>query len=182
MIMKAIWNFCIGMFVLGMVFWALSTADFSDKKENNQTSIKHTTTITAITKTVELPKPLVPVGEENFKKLVTYIEKNGFVVVERGVPCDHQYTFFDKDGNRHAMITSRRDKNFYPSMTAPVKAIDVWAYYKGIKDQKHFFGYYINEKEVKTFLFNEEYVKKHMPAVKKGYEEFLARVNNQKKH
>lgn len=122
-------------------------------------------------------KPQIPVGEKNFKKIVAYIEKNGFLVPQRGIPCDHQYTFIDKNGNRHALITTRRDKNGEPSVKGSVESIDVWAYYKGKKDLEHFFGYSISKEKVALCITDPEYIEKHIYAVKKGYEDFLAHVN-----
>ena len=86
----------------------------------------------------------IPVGEDNFNKLVSFIEKKGVVVPQDGIPCDHQFTFFDSKGNRHAMITIKRDAEDNPSTKGTVNQISVWAYKKGIKDQEHFFGYCIS--------------------------------------
>src|SRR3989344_4883125 len=96
----------------------------------------------------------VPVGEENFNKLVAFIEKHGSVVVEKGVPCDHQYTFIDSRGNEHFMITVNEDKD-------------------GHKDGPQF-EYLITEKSVvSTFLSSGT----STDDVKFGYEEFLAKVS-----
>ncbi len=156
---------------------------------SNNNSVKKVTAIKITTnnktpKKTETEKSLsVPVGEENFNKLVNFIEKNGFVVYQRGIPSDHQYTFFDKSGNRHAMIIGRRDKNFNPSLslTDPINVINVWAHYKGIRDFKHSFCYDISKKEAHTFTSDAEYARQNMPAIKNGYEEFLAKVNAEQK-
>lgn len=121
-----------------------------------------------------------PVGKENFDALVTYIEKNGFLLKEKGISSDHQVTFFDTDGNRHALICLRRDSATDKPSKTGTPHISVWGYYKGIKDLEHFFGWYISSDEVMTFIFDEEYVSQHMPAVKKGYDEFLAKVIKKK--
>lgn len=119
------------------------------------------------------------VGEENFQKLVDFIEKNGFVVPQDGVSCDYQYTFFDGNGNRHALITIRRNEDGQPSMEGLVSHISVWAYYGGVRDQGHYFGYDITKEEAFPFLRTEEYINKHIQAVKKGYNDFLTHVNRQ---
>ncbi len=166
------------MFVIGMVLWALSTINFNkDEKEKTEYVTVNNGNRVSPTIEVKTPEPLIPVGEQNFKKLVFYIEKNGFVVPQRGVSCDYQYTFFDKDGNRHAMITIKRDKNGNPSMKGTVEQISVWMYYQGKKDQEHFLGYEITKERAFPFLIEDEYVQKHIQTVKKGYEEFLAKVN-----
>jgi len=116
----------------------------------------------------------IVVGEENFNLLVSYIEKNGFVVIDRGIPCDHQYTFYDSHGNRHALITIKRDGNGMPSMNGVVDQISVWAYEKGIRDQEHFFGYQVREDGVHNFL--PELEKKYFYDIKRGYEELLKKV------
>ncbi len=118
----------------------------------------------------------IPVGEKNFKKLVAFIEKNGFVVPQQGVPCDYQYTFFDSHGNRHALITIKRDKDGHPSINGTVSHISIWAYYKGIKDQDHYFGYGITSEKVAPFILDLDGTWKDADAVKFGYEEFLAKV------
>ncbi len=118
----------------------------------------------------------IPVGEKNFKKLVTFIEKNGFVVPQKGVSCDYQYTFFDSHGNRHALITIKRDKDGNPSTKGTVDQISIWAYYKGIKDQEHYFGYRITSEKVGPFHYDIDGGWTHADAVKFGYEEFLAKA------
>ncbi len=72
--------------------------------------------------------PEIPVGEKNFEKLVNFIQNKGFAVPQRGISCDYQYTFLDTDGNRHALITIKRDKDGNPSMQGVVNHISVWAY------------------------------------------------------
>ena len=125
----------------------------------------------AVSKSME-----ISVGEEHFKKIVSFIEKNGFVVPQRGVPCDYQYTFFDSHGNRHAFITIKRDKDGNPSTKGTVDQISTWAYYNGIKDQDHYFGYGITSEKVAPFNLEINGVWKHADAVRFGYEEFLKKV------
>jgi hypothetical protein len=119
----------------------------------------------------------ISVAPGDFAKLVAFIEKNGFVVEERGVKSDHQYTFFDKQGNRHALITIKRDESDQPSLTGTVDQISVWAYKDGIKDQEHFFGYYINNEEIAPFsLPYGETNWKEKNDVKAAYDELCKKV------
>jgi hypothetical protein len=118
----------------------------------------------------------IPVGSETFKKLVAFIEKNGFPVVEKGVWSDHQYTVHDKKGNLHGLITIKRDSAGNPSTKGRVHQISVWAYEKGIQDQKHFFGYQITEETVAPYFLELNGTWKGYENVKVGYEEFLAEV------
>lgn len=124
----------------------------------------------------------VPVGEKNFQLIASYIEKHGSPVTcgSNDIMCGHQVTFFDKSGNRHAMIVCRVGDDGQPAMKGKFSSISVWGYYKGIKDGKHFFGYNISEKNVCTFRTDSAYMAQNMPAVKKGYEEFLAKVSKSK--
>lgn len=114
----------------------------------------------------------IEVNPEDFKPLVDYIEKNGFVVPQDGVPCDRQYTFFDSHRNRHAMITIKRDSDGNPSMKGKIDQISVWAYKDGIKDQKHFFGYIIKKGKIVSILGDGGDEKN----VRFGYDEFLKKV------
>jgi hypothetical protein len=104
--------------------------------------------------------------------LATYIEKYGFEVSEKGVPCDHQYTFIDKNANRHALITIRRDSLSNPSLKAPITQISVWAYYKGVKDYEHFFGYTIHPDAIYQIGSKSE----DKIAIENGYRELLKRI------
>lgn len=115
----------------------------------------------------------IEISKENFLKIVDYIEKNGFLIHSgKGKEAEHQYTFFDSKGNRHAMIAVKRD--------GVVFQVSVWAYYKGINDLQHFFGYYINEKEVGPFLNLD--TRKEKDDVKFAFDEFLQKVLNQEKN
>ncbi len=118
----------------------------------------------------------IPVGEDNFSKLVTFIEKRGFVVPQGGVPSDYQFTFFDSKGNRHAMITTRRDTEGKPSTKGTVSQISVWAYKKGIKDQKHFFGYCISPNTMHPYYLELDGTWKGVDEATFGYNEFLKKV------
>ncbi len=122
------------------------------------------------------PLRSIEVGVENFEELVDYIEERGFVVSERGIPCDYQYTFFDSKGNRHAMIAIKRDASGHPSMEGIVDQISVFAYYEGVKDQEHFFGYLINKEEVKPYSYNRDGTWKEKNDVESSYYEFLEKV------
>lgn len=127
--------------------------------------------------TIEVKKlgPQIPVGEESFKKLVAYVEKNGFAVPQNGVLCDRQYTFIDKVGNRHALITIKRDDKGQPSMSGNVRQISVWAYYKGKKTQDNFFAWAITRERVRSIL--DKPSPQDLEAITRGYEEFLTKVN-----
>jgi len=111
--------------------------------------------------------------------MVDYIEKNGFVVTERGVASDHQYTFIDSNGNRHALMTIKRDADGNPSKKGKVTQISVWAYYKGIKDQDHYFGYRIGADKITPFGSNTGEKWKERSDVKFGYDEFLKKVKGE---
>ena len=126
----------------------------------------------AISKAME-----IPVGKVNFQKLVAFIEKNGFVVPQRGVPCDHRFIFIDSKGNLHALITIKRDTAGYPSLKGTVKQISIWAYEKNIQNQEHFFGYQIREDKVAPFMLQRDGTWKHADYVRIGYEELLAKVS-----
>ncbi len=171
-----------GILISTVAFMALAVTGCSNQKQKDDKSVTEYITVNkgdVPSKTIEIKtsEPQIPVGEENFKKLVSYIEKNGFVVPQRGISCDYQYTFFDKNGNPHAMTTIKRDKDGNPSTKGTVDQISVWAYYEGIKDQEHFFGYSITKDRAFPFLTQDEYVEKHIEAVKKGYNDFLEKVN-----
>jgi len=109
------------------------------------------------------------VEKANFQKMVNFIEKNGFIVNESKDGTEYQYTFFDDNSNRHALITIKRD--------GETKKISVWAYYDGIKDQKHFFSYDIEKEKVNT-MPNFQYEIIHGKAINKGYYDFLLHINN----
>ena len=122
-------------------------------------------------------KPLIPVGEANFKKLVSYIGGKGFAITERGVACDRQYNFTDNQGTLHMMVAIKRDKDGNPSIHGTVTQISVWAYYNGIIDQKHFFGYDITAKRALPFMYDKEYIEGNIEAVKRGYYGMLAKAS-----
>lgn len=119
--------------------------------------------------------PDILVGEDNFEKIVNYIQLNGSVVADRGVPCNYQYTFYDSDDNPHKMIAVKRDKANKPSIKGEIRHISIWSYYDGIIDQDHAFSYIISKKSI---TLNAGFAKdfSHYETVKKGYEEFLAKI------
>jgi hypothetical protein len=126
---------------------------------------------------IEIPvvcQPRIPVGKENFTKLVTFIEKKGFAVKTKGIPSDYQYTFYDSKENRHAMITIKRDENDEPSLTGTVGSISVWGHVKGMGGQKNYFGYAITQDSAFSFTEDEE----HFLDIKLGYEEFLEKATS----
>lgn len=117
----------------------------------------------------------IEVAEGDFEKLVDYIEKNGFISPNGNeAGADHQYTFFDSEGNRHALITIKRDEKKRPSMEGEVKHIAVWAHYKGIKDDEHFFSYFINENEIGPMENHKPW--KERSDVELAYRELLNKV------
>ncbi len=124
----------------------------------------------------------VPLTEQQFRRIANYIEKHGFVVDlgPNRIKCGHQVTFFDKAGNRHAMISCRTGADGHPAMKGTVTSISVWAYYDGKKDQEHFFGYDIRPSGAKTFITEDDYMAKHMKAVQKGVNDFLNKVEKSK--
>lgn len=115
----------------------------------------------------------IEVANGDFTMLVNYIEKEGFPVREGDISCDHQITFYDKNGNRHAMMTIKRDTNNKPSIQGTVNQISVWAYHGGIKDQEHFFGYIITENEVRP-VTDEPWTERD--DVNSAYNEVLKKV------
>jgi hypothetical protein len=126
------------------------------------------------TKNPVICQPKIPVGNEDFTKLVDFIEKNGFATGNKGILSDHQYTFIDSQKNRHALITIKRDDSGQPSVNGKVTQISVWAYEKGIRTQEKFFGYGITQDSVFSFLEGEE----HFLKIKLGYEEFIKKVTS----
>ena len=170
-----------------LAFALISCSDTSEQKPAKPITRKevHTSDVRGVRGTnnnhsLRSEKPRsIEIGEENFKKIAGYIQKHGFVVAmgPKGVLCGRQYTFFDKVGNRHAMIACKTDAGGQPSVTGTVTFISVWGYYKGIKDQDHFFVYQITKEKAYLFTSDDAYVKKHISAVEKGYNDFLAFVD-----
>lgn len=119
--------------------------------------------------------PAIDVGEDNFTRIVNYIEKNGFIVPAQGIPCDYQYTFFDIRGHRHALISIKRDSGFSPAIEGEVRQISVWAYYNGVMNEENFFSYIIRKDRIHSdFSLSEDIV--HYQTIKEAYEELLSRV------
>ena len=115
----------------------------------------------------------------DFDKFVEFIEKKGFPVRERGVYSDFQYTLIDANGNRHAMMTIRRDENGQPSVDGQVKQISVWGYHDGVKSEANFFGYIIYRQEIVSSspLGLDTQSSKKILAIKGGYYELLRQVS-----
>lgn len=119
---------------------------------------------------------ILPVSDEDFELLAKFIETKGFSV-DRGRTkgADHQYTFFDSNKNRHALIAIRRDENSKPSSSSPVTQISVWAYKSGIRDQNHFYGYNIVKgKGVMSYL--PKGMEHNADLIAFGVREFLTKV------
>lgn len=124
----------------------------------------------------------IPVGKENFEKLIAFIEKHGFTTDggRERIPCGKQYTFYDKSGYRHAFLTFKTDSAGNPSMTGTVKEVIIYGYRNGIKNQEHFFPYRINSEKVFNDIPEIDGSWPEAEIVKKGYEEFLAKVQKSK--
>lgn len=122
-----------------------------------------TTVAIAPAKTVAEPRydSVGAVGKENFALIAKFIRTHGFDAGEN----DRQYTYFDGAGNRHAMIALADDGNS--------GQISVWGYKDGIKDQEHFFGYYINEDQYGPFLFGKKEIETSGYLMTMGYEGIL---------
>ncbi len=122
--------------------------------------------------TIEIKKsqPQVSVGDENFKKLVTYIEKNGQVISKKN-PCSFFFTYIDKEGNECKMTTSRTNEKGVESPKGSVGNIRCLLFCKGSCDKNLFF---ITNKRL---LIKSS---KDFDVVKRGYENFLFQVNENK--
>lgn len=123
--------------------------------------------------------PDIKVGEINFDKLCKYIEHNGFSTPQQGVKSDYQYSFRDSRGNKHAFVTIKRNGT-EPSFNGKIIQISVWGYAKGVKDQKHFFGYLINRDKILPLTRELDGTWNYYEDVKLGYDEFLAKVRSTK--
>lgn len=120
--------------------------------------------ITAETKKSE---PQVSVGDDNFKKLVAYIEKNGSVYSKKN-PCTFFYTFVDKDGNECKMNIVRTNEDGMESPKGTIGNIRCVLFCKGACDYNVF---YITKD--KLLILNE----KDLNIVKRGYYKLLAQAN-----
>lgn len=161
--------------ILWLLQYPLSHSDKDEKQTNAVAFPADKSSETGITETQAPKMPQVqsiPVSQEDFQAMVKFIEKNGFSTGDG----DMQYTFFDSHGNRHALMTIKRDENNKPSKQGKVVQISVWSYYEGIKDQEHFFGWQITDGKVMLAVPD---IDKNIPDftyVKFGYQEFLAEV------
>lgn len=171
-------TFFLAVFTANLLFTSCNSTNEEQASENS-------TTPTCVDTFLSPPKEKVQantetlVGKDDFQKIVSYIEKNGELLTERGVKCDHQVTFFDSKGNRHAMITIKRDSAGISSTKGIVDQISVWAYKKGIKDQKHFFGYYISKEKIDLFVPDLHSNKEDSENMIFGYQEFLKKVKKE---
>lgn len=124
----------------------------------------------------------IPVGTENFNKIVSFIEKHGFAV-DMGpnrVMSGHQFTFYDSKGNRHGLIAGRFDANGNATKLGFVGRIIVYGYRDGIKNQEHFFPYCITPEKVYCNILELDGTWPDADRVKFGYEEFLKKVLKEK--
>lgn len=115
-------------------------------------------------------KPLIPVGEENFKKIVAYIglygsKENGYTLL----------TFTDKNGNNHKMVmmAKENDEDNELSSQDSVRQVSVLMYYDKIIDQKETLIYVITKKEARPALQKDIADEKQVQALRDGYEDFL---------
>jgi hypothetical protein len=122
----------------------------------------------------------IPVGEETFKMIVSFIESHGFMISggpqNISIRSGHQYTFTDRIGNRHAFLAIRRDRAGNTSLNGTVGSIFVYSYYKGIRDQDHFFSWDIDAGTVHPYLLDYTGTWKAADDVKIAYEDFLKKV------
>ncbi len=128
---------------------------------------------------VRNPKPYIYVGEENFEKLVNYIERNGTVYNNlTGLPsCEYLLSFLDSDGNRHFMITVKCNEAGEASPDGTVNKIFAQINYGGKENGEiwvDYFFYNINKDKIVIEAPNDIRINEHRLAVKHGYEEILA--------
>jgi hypothetical protein len=97
--------------------------------------------------------PQIEVGEDNFKRLFEFIQKEG-----------GKYSFIDSRGNLHVFILIYQDEEAYQ--------ITVYGYHGGIRNQKNFFPYIIYRQEI-YFSEGNLYPLKNIRPIKLGYEEFV---------
>lgn len=126
---------------------------------------------------VVLPEYAIPMQNGDLQKLITHVQEKGFVVEERGIYCDHQLTFYDSKGNRHAIIAAKRDKSKKPSLTGTVGRMHVWAYKDGIKDSDHYFGYVIGEESIRPTSPPYDGIWTERSLVQEAIAELLAQTN-----
>lgn len=111
------------------------------------------------------------IPEEEFNLLTKHIEKHGFKI-DQG---DKQVTFIDSKGTRHAFVTIKKDTAGKRSNNAKVFQISVWAYENGIRDQEHFFGYYIRKDEV-GLISPQKQLSQYKSKIQLGISELLAKA------
>ncbi len=173
--------------IVSVVIALLLIATSCNESHNNQSTAPTATQSSAIVRQEEArahadevvaqakkEASTITVGEANFNQLVSYIEKNGKLLTEKGIPCDHQVTFFDSKGTRHAFVTIERDTKGNPSKNGQVNQISVWAYLEGKKDQKHSFGYRITKESCVNFIAEQHL--QYFVSMQTGYDEFLAKA------
>lgn len=147
---------------------AISTVDSFTLKYEREKEIREKNK--AISKSQE-----IPTGEKTFRELLHFILTQGATIYGgKG----KQYTFFDTKGNRHAYLAIKFDSSGskYVDTGSNYKII-VYGYYKGIKDQEHFFPYAIDDSSVYCNILELDDTWQDFEAVKFGYEEFLAKVS-----
>ncbi len=156
-------------FILAIVIF-ISFCSCNDYKQKEQ---KETPSNALPTPVADLDTARVKVGEENFRQLVAFIEKKGKLVKDK-YGSFLIVSFVDADKNLHEFVIKSGDKT---------ERIQVDGYYKSKKDEEHFFGYDISERDAYPYLFYQSYVIKHISAMRMGYYEFLAlaKVQNKKK-
>lgn len=113
------------------------------------------------------------VDREEFSQMAKFIEGHGRPFVHK--ITDGRYDFKDSEGNLNIMAAIKRAVIGGPAIKDSVVQISVWAYYQGIKDDNHFYGYIIYPDKV-TLAYNDQDSTRHIQIIKKTYQEFLARA------
>lgn len=115
-------------------------------------------------------KPLIPVGEESFTKIVAHIKLYGDK--EKGYTL---LTFTDRNGNNHKMVITTKEDDFNNELAAQdsIRQVSVLMHYDKIVDKKQTLVYAITKKEARPALQKDIADEKHVQAVKEAYEDFL---------
>jgi hypothetical protein len=135
---------------------------------NNQTSLQG--------KEIK-PTVYIPVDKKNFEKLVSFIERKGYLMSKDGRSCDHEIIFFDKESNCHEMKIRRLDSNGKPSWRGSVKQISVIAHRKGILSSENEFSYVLTIGDFSSFD-QDLYPKLIVESAIRGYEDLLVKANS----
>jgi hypothetical protein len=108
----------------------------------------------------------VKIENFNFNKVANFIEKNGIITFEQGVPVDHLLRVnFEK--KKYILILVRKDRHGYPDQTGR----------RGIT------GWYRCRSENHSFVLDKEgaYLMNHSSRAKKNVKKMLIFLNEQAK-